>query len=281
MLFFTKFYIPKYANFFMSNLEFTAYYSIEVIMREVALAARTKNKEILSFLHINIQPKLNFCKNIITNYSDNNFAYLLFAFDEEFSSQVENIIRESIIEYIESCYKIEYLKQKIKNPVADNLTFETYIKVLSVFDKSTDKSAIEKIIFFNQTFFIDSFLEFRLLPLKKHWDNLAELSSDNLTAFSTETFIDIIRFLINTMENNIYKVKVICDDRHFKIYNMVNKNAKVNKVAECEDDLELISNILNSCPNYIDVYLNAKNENQAVSFLSNIFTNRLKIYSKS
>ena len=250
-------------------------------MREVALAARTKNKEILSFLHTNIQPKLDFCKTIITNYSDNNFAYLLFAFDETFALSVEAIIRESVIEYIETCYKVEYLKQKIKNPAADNLTFETYIKVLSVFDKTTDKSAIEKIIFFNQTFFIDSFLEFRLLPLKKHWDNLAELSSDNLTTFSTETFVDVIRFLINTMDNNIYKVKVICNDGHFKIYNMVNKNAKVKKIAECEDDLELISNILNSCPNYIDVYLNAESNNQAVSFLSNIFTNRLKIYSKS
>lgn len=250
-------------------------------MREVALAARVKNKEILSFLHSAIQPKLNFCKAITTNYSDNNFAYLLFAFDEDFSVQVEKLIRESIIEYIEACYKVEYLKQKIKNPAADNLTFEAYIKVLSVFDKSTDKNAMEKIIFFNQTFFIDSFLEFRLLPLKKHWDNLAELSSDNLTAFSTETFVDVIRFLLNTMENNIYKVKVICDDSRFKIYNMANKNAKVDKVAECEDDLELISNILNSCPNYIDVYLNAESNIQAVDFLSNIFTNRLKIFTKN
>lgn len=250
-------------------------------MKEIALATRVKNKEILAFLHTNIQHKLDFCKIIITNYSDNNFSYLLFAFDETFSGAVETIIRESIIEYIESCYKVEYLKQKIKNPAADNLTFETYIKVLSVFDKPTDKSAMEKIIFFNQTFFVDSFLEFRLVPLKKHWDNLAELSSDNLTAFSTDTFVDVIRFLINTMENNIYKVKVICGDGNFKIYNMANKNAKVNKVAECEDDLELISNILNSCPNYIDVYLNAECTNQAVNFLSNIFTNRLKIYSKN
>ena len=126
----------------MSKIKFSAYYSIEVIMREVALAARTKNKEILSFLHTNIQPKLDFCKSIITNYSDNNFAYLLFAFDETCSNAVEKIIRESIINYIETCYKVEYLKQKIKNPAADNLTFETYIKVLSVFDKSTDKSNI-------------------------------------------------------------------------------------------------------------------------------------------
>ena len=157
-------------------------------MREIALATRVKNKEILSFLHTNIQPKLDFCKIIITNYSDNNFSYLLFAFDEMFALAVETIIRESIIDYIENGYKVEYLKQKIKNPAADNLTFETYIKVLSVFDKSTDKSAMEKIIFFNQTFFVDSFLEFRLVPLKKHWDNLAELSSDNLTAFTSETF---------------------------------------------------------------------------------------------
>jgi len=250
-------------------------------MREVALAARIKNNEILTYLHTNIKPKLDFCKTIITMYSDNNFSYLLFAFDEDFCSTVEAIIRESVIDYVECCYKVQYLKEKIKKPTADNLTFETYIKVLSVFDKSTDKNAMEKIILFHQTFFVDSFLEFRLLPLKKHWDNLAELSSDNLTTFSTETFVDVIKFLINTMENNTYKIKVICGDGFFKIYNMTNKNSKVKKIAECIDDLELISSILNSCPSYIDVYLNAGDNNHAINFLSNIFSNRLKIYSKN
>lgn len=250
-------------------------------MREVAIATRTKNKNILTFLNSNIKPKLNFCKIIITNYSDNNFAYLLFAFDDKLSSRIEKIIRDGIIEYIENSYKVDYLKGKIKNGTADSLTFETYIKVLSVFDKTTDQTAMERIIFFNQTFFIDSFLEFRLAPLKKHWDNLAELSSDNLMVFSSETFIEVIRFLLSTIDINSYKVKIICKNNIFKIYNMLNKNDKIKKIAECEDDIELISNILNNCPNYIDVYVSDGNANQAVDFLSNIFTNRLKIYSKN
>lgn len=249
-------------------------------MREVAIASRIKNKEILTYLQAFIQPKLDFCKTITTSYLDNNFAYLLFAFDENFSSRIENIIRNGIIDYIENNYKPDYLKDKIKNRTTDNLTFEAYIKVLSVFDKTTDQTAMEKIIFFNQTFFIDSFLEFRLVPLKNHWDNLANLSSDNLTIFSTETFIDVIRFLINAMDNNIYKIKIICDNNQFKIYNMENKNAKIKKIAECTNELDLISNLLNNCPNYIDVYLNGNN-NTAIDFLSNIFTNRLKIYSKN
>ena len=83
-------------------------------MREIALATGVKNKDILAFLHANIQTKLDFCKTIITTYSDNNFSYLLFAFDDDFSRPIETILREIIIDYIESIYKVDYLKKQNK-----------------------------------------------------------------------------------------------------------------------------------------------------------------------
>lgn len=250
-------------------------------MREVALATAVNNKEIIDFLHANIKTKIDFCKTILTTYCDNNFCYLLFACEDTYIKTAEKIIKEIMIEYIENVYKINYFKKKIKNPLADSLAFNAYIKVLSIFDKTTDENALEKIILFNQTFFIDSFLEFRLVPLKRHWDNLAELSTDNITMFNSSTFLEVIRFLLNTMDNTIYKVKVIIDDENFRVYNMQNKNAKVKKIAECNNSQDLISNVLSSCPNYIDIYLNTKQDCEAVSFLSDIFANRIKIYSKN
>lgn len=250
-------------------------------MREIALATKVTNKKMIDFLHAGITSKIDFCKNIITSYSDNNFIYLLFACDESYIQPCEAILREIIIDYIESVYKVDYLKNRIKNPLCNTLAFNAYIKVLSIFDKSTDENALAKIILFNQTFFIDSFLEFRLMPLKRHWDNLAELSSDNLTLFNSGTFLDVIRFLINTMDSIVYKVKVVCNGGNYSVYYMKNKNARIKKIAECHDSLELITNVLNSCPSYIDVYLAGQQSNEAVSFLSNVFSNRLKIIMKN
>lgn len=250
-------------------------------MREMALATGVNNKEIIEFLNTAIKSKLDFCKTIVTNYSDNNFSYLLVACDEEFKQPCEAVLKDIIIEYIEEIYKINYLKTKIKNPITDNLGFNAYIKVLSLFDRATDETALKKIIMLNQTFFVDSFLEFRLVPLKHHWDNLAELSSDNLSMFSAGTFVDVIKFLMNTMESEVYKVKVVCKDENFSVYNIKSKNDKLKKIADCKTPTDLIGYVLNSCPNYVDVYINSEKNNEAVSFLSNIFTNRLKIYSKN
>ena len=83
------------------------------------------------------------------------------------------------------------------------------------------------------------------------------------------------------MDNDVYKVKVVCDEDNFKVYNIKNKNDKLKKIAECKNSLELITNVLNSCPNYVDVYLTTNSNNEAVSFLTNVFTNRIKIYSKN
>ena len=250
-------------------------------MKEIALATGLNNIRILQFMHANIKSRLDFCKTLVTTYSDSNFSYLLFACDADFFDACIAILRDIIIEYIESVYKVDFIKAKIKHHTGDSLAYNAYVKVLALFDKSTDESALKKIILFNQTFFIDSFLEFRLVPLKKHWKNLAELSSDNLSLFNAGTFVEVIKFLINTMESSVYKVKVVCDGDNFSVYNIKNKNDKLMKIAECTNSLDLITNVLNSCPSYIDIYVNTNRDSEAVSFLSNIFTNRLKIYSKN
>ncbi|MFQ6752418.1 MAG: sporulation protein YtxC [Clostridia bacterium] len=247
-------------------------------MREIALATGVENKQIIDYLYANVKSKIDFCKTIITNYSDSNFSYLLFACDDNYIEPCESILKEIIVEYIESVYKVDYLKKRIKNPLNETLTFDAYIKVLSIFDKSTDISALTNIIILNETFFVDSFLEFRLLPLKKHWDNLVELSSDNISLFNSSTFLDIIRYLVNTMDNLVYKVKVVYDGENYSVYNMKNEHDHVIKIAECQNTLDLITNVLNSCPNYVDVYLKETGESEAVNFLSDVFTNRLKIY---
>ncbi len=250
-------------------------------MKELALATGVSNKQIIDFLYKNINSKINFCKPIITNYADNNFNYLLFACEDKFLESCEDVLRTSIIAYIEDVYKISYLKEKIKNPLNNNIAFDAYIKVLALFDKSTDESALSKILIFNQTFFIDSFLEFRLTPLKQHWDNLATLSSDNMVLFNSSTFLDVIRFLLNTMDSIAYKVKVVCKEGLFSVYNMKHKNDRVTKIAECSEAGELVTNVLNLAPSYVDVYISEDENNEAVSFLSNIFANRLKIFMKS
>ena len=250
-------------------------------MREIALAVGIPNKSIIDYLHDSIKTKFDFCKTIITSYCDKNFCYLLFACEDEFAKHCEQILRGAVVEYIENVYKISYLKEHVKMPIKDKLAFNAYIKVLSVFDKSVDIGALENIIMFNDTFFVDSFLEFRLSPLKAHWKNLAALSCDNISLFQSSTFIDIIKYLLNAMDSEVYKVKIVCEDGgYYKLYNIKNKNDRVQKIGDCRDAIDMISNVLNCCPNYVDIYLRTTEKNEAVSFLSNVFTNRLKIYSK-
>ena len=126
-------------------------------MKEIALATGLGNREILQFLHTNIKSRLDFCKTIVTTYSDGNFSYLLFACDEDFYEPCETILRDIIIDYIETVYKVDYIKKKITKPLIESLAFNAYVKVLALFDKSTDESALKRIILFNQTFFINTF----------------------------------------------------------------------------------------------------------------------------
>ena len=60
---------------------------------------------------------------------------------------------------------------------------------------------------------------------------------------------------------------------------MKHKNDSVKKIAECFEPGDLVTSVLNLAPGYVDVYLDDDKNYEAVTFLSNIFANRLKIFA--
>ena len=102
-------------------------------MREIALATRVENREIIDFLQSNLKNRLDFCKSIITNYCDNNFCYLLFACDEEFVKICE--------EFLNTCF---FCLCKIAKKTPKLLTFcKIWLNFCQNLRLSVDKSTFE------------------------------------------------------------------------------------------------------------------------------------------
>lgn len=249
-------------------------------MYELSLACRRANQSSIQYIYDILNKYITQNTNvIITRHDDNVFCYILFACNEKKKDEYDAIIKQAIISYIINVYKCDYLKKNIKISLTDDFSYDAYIKVLSLFDKSTDENILDKLIVLNQSLFIDSFIEFRMTPLIAHWNELCDLAKDNSMFFlSSSSFIEIIRFLVNSMDTTCKKIKILCKDGVYSIYSVIEQSDEVKKVGDSFCKLDLISQVLTISPMNIDVYVNNDYNDEALGFLSDVYTSRLKIY---
>ena len=247
-------------------------------MWEIMLVCSAENKRIIHYVFKMMKQYVQDKSCVLTTYETKTESSIMFACARGKKEYYKEMIKLCIIDYIINVYKYEYLIKNIKNYLTDEVSFKSFIKLLSLYDKQTDEIALKKSITLEKSFYIDSFLQFRMSLLIKHWTELCELAKDNFDYFiSSETFIDIMRFLVATMEENCDKIKILISNGKYSLYNTSNLSDKAEKIDECKTPFSLISCVLKISPKFIDVYINDPDNDEGIKFLKNVFTDRVSI----
>lgn len=126
---------------------------------------------------------------------------------------------------------------------------------------------------------LESLLEFRMRPLKNKWQELCNLTNDNSTLFiQSETFIELLKFLIANLENKSECVVisfdeecVISEERGDKVLLLSNLSA--------DDDVGIITSVIELCPNRIKVFSDSGHV-ELLNFLCELFEGRIEIISR-
>lgn len=250
-------------------------------MWEVEIVANISNKRIINYIYKMMRGYMQDKSCVLTTLETEGEIKILFACALNKKAYYLELIKLCIIDYIINVYKYEYLIKNIENFMKDDVKFKSFIKLLSLYDKATDEEALKNSIQIEDSFYIDSFLKFRLTPLVNHWKELCSLAIENFDYFmSNDTFMDLMRFLIATMEESCEKIKIIERDGKYSIYNIAKNCDMAELVDECSTPFSLISSVLKICPKFIDVYANNKLDT-AIKFLQNVFDNRIKIIEEN
>lgn len=247
-------------------------------MWEVMLVCNTDNKRIIQYVYKLMRKYVQDKSCILTLNEDRKTISILFACAKGKKEYYKEMIKVCIIDYIINVYKYEYLIKNIHNFLEDEMTFKSFIKLLSLYDKQTDEIALKKSLNIERVFYIDSFINFRLSPLIHHWKELCMLARDNFDYFiSSEGFVEIMRFLVATMEENCDKIKIMQNNGKYSLYNVNKINEIAEKIEECSTPFSLISAVLKVCPRTIDVYATNPDEDRAILFLQNVYEDRVTV----
>ena len=218
---------------------------------------------------------------IVTSYSENDKIYIVVACEDIEKPRISFFICDAIADIITTDFKLDYINKNLHLPIHNQLNLDALKKALVVFDRETDRYIVTHNLKLKEKFVVESFYEFRLRQLRNKWQELIKLANENASyLLCNDTFIDLLKFLIENIEISTGCINVVKENDYYKIC-----DENFNEIEQERNDKEnneafLITSIINLSPKRINIYCDENENSSALTLLSQIFSNRVVILSK-
>ena len=241
-------------------------------MWEFSLNLTSENKEIASSIQNSLSLSLSPINGLITSSEQGNIISILIAVENQYAEELKSVISSLITEVICTKFKADFLNNYLFLPLQDKAGLFAFKKALLNFDKQTDKYIIKKSLCLSNTLFLESFFEFRLTKLKEKWTELVALSNDNKDFLvCRESFIDLLKFLVDNLDICEDEISVIKEDDGYRIIDCANK-FYTNRIISQE---KVVSSVIELSPQRINLYFDQSSNE--TNLLERIFEERIII----
>lgn len=205
-------------------------------------------------------------------------ARLWLSVKDEHKKMVKKKVIGLIADMILQVYKSEYLTSNFKFRTTNDINMQAFIKALVVFDWDIDKQIIIRMLMDMDCVVVDAFVCFKLGILKTKWDDLVSLANDNIAyLMSTDTFIELLKYLISNLDFRTNEVNVFCVNRTYTLKD--NKGLPIKEghgdIKDCSDAF-LITSLISLSPQKIKVHIDNFDGN-VINLLFNLFNDRIVI----
>lgn len=249
-------------------------------MFEFSIALSEQKADSAKKLYKEIKSTASSFGSVVTSYSENGKIFIVVACDDIEKPRISFFICDAIADIITTDFKLDYINKNLHLPIHNQLNLDALKKALVVFDRETDRYIVTHNLKLNEKFFIESFYEFRLRQLRSKWQELIKLANENANyLLCNDTFIDLLKFLIENIEISTGCINVVKENDCYKICDE-NFNEIEQEQGKENNEAFLITSIINLSPKRINIYCDDTENSSALTLLSQIFVNRVFILPK-
>lgn len=228
----------------------------------------------------------------IKTISENNKIFITLSCEKHEFPRLHFFACDAIADVISIFYKLEFIEKNLKLHINQPVYLNAFKKALVAFDRDTDKYLITHNLKIENSIFLDSFYTFRLKSLQNKWKELIKLANENASyLLCSDTFIDLLKFLIENIEVssglvNIIKTQedfLICDEK----FNQIDTKEeglcllKNYNNTQNEAEVDLITSLIALSPKKINVYCDQDENNTTLTLISELFGSRVCILPKT
>ena len=236
-------------------------------MWEFNIYINNKYIRYLNYIKENIMTSKNYTKGIFAIAKIDNNAVLSIAIEKP-SNALLNEIKHYIAESIIYSEKENYISQKKFIPKNEFRT--PLIKVLVLLNISSDIDYVANLINLNDSNLnIHSFFNFKLNKLKNKWESSINSFTSKNEETTGEELLDILKLII---ESNPSNNKAVIE------FNGSNYILDIDKKRiSANDEIDIISNLIISSPNKIDIQCKDNLSCDSLILLNYLFNNKITI----
>lgn len=246
-------------------------------MWEFSLNLTSQNFDLAKQLFLSIKEFASHIGGVVTSHEEHGYISILIGIKNSLKGEYESFLCKLLTEVICNKFKDEFLAEKLILPRHDKIGLIAFKTALLNFDKDTDYYIVQRCLTFDKNLYLESFYDFKLAPLKNKWNELVNLANENRDyLISNESFIDLLKFLIDNLDICQEEVDIIEEDDGYKLFI---DNDEDNYKDKTLNEESLISSIIGLSPQKINLY--CQNCNRATNLLEKLFDNRINVKNLS
>lgn len=238
-------------------------------MWEYNIVCNPQNRVHLRNIENNLKSKYPY---IITALSNN---VLSVALNYNQKPKVFEYIKRLLAEAIILIYKEKLLLNSININYLSEEYKTAFIKSLIYFDYEEDMFEIINQLDFDTGINLDSFYNFRLKKVKQKWLQLVSICQNNNVFLESETFLELLKFLIESMIPKHKYIDVFYNGIDFEIVDENNNLISFNNTGNPE--VNLISSLISLAPKTINLHCAGMLSDNTFKIIYYIFNKKVNL----
>lgn len=242
-------------------------------MYEATVSVVKENSHLLDYVKEQLAPCLKEIDGVSCDIDERFRTCYGIACSDTYRFQVQRRLLDAVAQALTLGYKNVFVRDllRIGN---DNFYRNVLVNVICVFDNDYDRQIVSKLVEVDQNVCIDGYYNFRLSAVKKKWEEITRLVSDNFYVLSDNGLIvEFLQYLSESTPSKVKTLSVSFEDGAFTLYGSGGKvltpAVSLAKCATVEEEAML--NILCLKPQLVKIYHNAPLSDDFVQMLSALF----------
>lgn len=231
-------------------------------MYELTISADKSQPQFLNYIESSLRPVISKIDGVIAQDYGKQNQYLTVACSDTFRVQLSNTMSALLSDVLAVGYKRLYLKENLSF-MDDNFYARTLLNTMSVFDNSSDKDFLRKMLDVRGgECCLDGYYNFRMGRLKERWAELVRLANGNAHIMrDAELIKEFLAYLRDTLPVSVDTLSVVIDNNDFKLFDTKGNIIKPLTLfaPECGAEERAIVNILCLRPKHIRLYCDVQN----------------------
>lgn len=225
-------------------------------MYEATVSVDKVNGHLLDYVKGQLEPTINEIDGIISEIDEKRRKYFSLACSDTYRFQIQRKLGDAVSQALTLGYKNVFVRNLLKVDKG-NFYQNVLVNTICLFDNEYDKQIVSRVVDVDKTLCIDGYYNFRLGTVKKKWQEVIKLVSDNFYVLSDNTtIVEFLQYLLESIESRVKQLSVSIDNDTFALYGTNEKvivpTFSLAKKSSCEEEVML--NVLFLKPQTIKVY---------------------------